>query len=181
MQLDNIRVSRKLWGMFLVLMVIMLVISGFQQYRANSSMAKATEEVISINGRIIQAVRWRGATETATVMLMGAAVTTDAVLAQQYDAKVKEVIAGISKIQEGIVAQTLDPQEKAVLDQALVERKATLVGVAKVWELKGAGDVVETQRYADEGFTLQIARYLKAQDAFVAMLEKQRDTVIADA
>jgi hypothetical protein len=40
---------------------------------------------------------------------------------------------------------------------------------------------VETQRYADEGFTLQIARYLKAQDAFVAMLEKQRDTVIADA
>ena len=181
MQLDNIRVSRKLWGMFLVLMLAMLVISGFQQYRANSSMAKATEEVISINGRIIQAVRWRGATETATVMLMGAAVTTDAVLAQQYDAKVKEVIAGISKIQEGIVAQTLDPQEKAVLDQALVERKATLAGVAKVWELKGAGDVVETQRYADEGFTLQIARYLKAQDAFVAMLEKQRDTVIADA
>jgi hypothetical protein len=40
MQLDTIRVSRKLWGMFLVLMVAMLVISGFQQYRANSSMAQ---------------------------------------------------------------------------------------------------------------------------------------------
>jgi hypothetical protein len=55
----------------------------------------------------LEAVRWRGATETAAVnMLMGAAVTTDAVLAQQFDAKVKEVIAGISKVQEGIVAQT---------------------------------------------------------------------------
>ena len=87
MQLDNIRVSRKLWGMFLGLMVIMLVISGFQQYRANSSMAQAIDEVIAIEGRITESVRWRGSTETAVNMLMGAAVTTDSVLAQQYDAR----------------------------------------------------------------------------------------------
>jgi len=57
MQIDNIRVSRKLWGMFLVLMLAMLLISGFQQYRANSSMALAIEEVIAIEGRITEAVR----------------------------------------------------------------------------------------------------------------------------
>ena len=38
MQIDNIRVSRKLWGAFILLMLAMLLISGFQQYRANSSM-----------------------------------------------------------------------------------------------------------------------------------------------
>ena len=70
MQFDNIRVSRKLWGMFLVLMVIMLVISGFQQYRATSSLAQAIEEVISIEGRVTEAVRWRGSTETAVNMEM---------------------------------------------------------------------------------------------------------------
>ena len=37
MQIDNISVSRKLWGAFIVLMLLMLAISGFQQYRANSS------------------------------------------------------------------------------------------------------------------------------------------------
>ena len=36
MQIDNIRVSRKLWGAFILLMLAMLLISGFQQYRANS-------------------------------------------------------------------------------------------------------------------------------------------------
>ena len=41
MQLDNVSVSRKLWGAFLVLMLAMLAISGFQQYRANTSMASA--------------------------------------------------------------------------------------------------------------------------------------------
>ena len=44
-------------------------------------------------------------------MLMGAAVTTDAVLAQQFDAKVKEIIASINMVQERIVAQTTEPQE----------------------------------------------------------------------
>jgi hypothetical protein len=162
MPLDNIRVSRKLWGMFLVLMVTMLVISGFQQYRANSSMAQAIEEVISIEGRVTEAVRWRGSTETAVNMLMGAAVTTDAVLAQQFDAKVKEIIASINKVQERIVAQTTEPQEKAVLDQVLAERKAVLAATAKTWELKGAGDAVETQRFADDELTPLVAKYLKA-------------------
>ena len=41
MQIDNISVSRKLWGAFIVLMLLMLAISGFQQYRANSSMTSA--------------------------------------------------------------------------------------------------------------------------------------------
>jgi len=181
MQLDNIRVSRKLWGMFLVLMLAMLVISGFQQYRANSSMAQAIEEVIAIEGRITESVRWRGSTETAVNMLMGAAVTTDSVLAQQFDAKVKEIIGAINKVQERIVAQTTDPQEKAVLDQVLVERKAVLAATAKTWELKGAGDPVETQRFADDQLTPLVAKYLKAQESFVGVLEKRREVVLAEA
>ncbi|MGL4435817.1 MAG: MCP four helix bundle domain-containing protein, partial [Giesbergeria sp.] len=181
MQLDNIRVSRKLWGMFLVLMLAMLVISGFQQYRANSSMAQAIEEVIAIEGRITESVRWRGSTETAVNMLMGAAVTTDSVLAQQFDAKVKEIIGAINKVQERIVAQTTDPQEKAVLDQVLAERKAVLAATAKTWELKGAGDPVETQRFADDQLTPLVAKYLKAQESFVGVLEKRREVVLAEA
>ena len=43
MQIDNIRVSRKLWGAFIVLMLAMLAISGFQQNRANTSMSAAMD------------------------------------------------------------------------------------------------------------------------------------------
>ncbi|MFN3377388.1 MAG: methyl-accepting chemotaxis protein, partial [Burkholderiaceae bacterium] len=81
MQLDNIRVAHRLWGMFLVLMLAMLAIAGFQQYRANITMEQAIDDVIVIEARISESVRWRGLTETAVNMLMGAAVTTDAVLA----------------------------------------------------------------------------------------------------
>ena len=59
MQIDNIRVSRKLWGAFILLMLAMLLISGFQQYRANSSMSAAMDQVVEIEERISAAIRWR--------------------------------------------------------------------------------------------------------------------------
>ncbi|WP_306554559.1 methyl-accepting chemotaxis protein [Acidovorax sp.] len=177
MQIDNIRVSRKLWGAFILLMLAMLLISGFQQYRANSSMSAAMDQVVEIEERISAAIRWRGATETAVNMVMGGAVTTDAVLAQQYDAKVKEIIGGINKIQEGIVAGATAPEEKAALDKVLAERKLVLAATAKTWELKGAGDGVATQQFADNELTPMVARYLKAQDDFVAVLQKRREEI----
>ena len=181
MQFDNIRVSRKLWGAFIVLMVAMLVISGFQQYRANSSMSAAMDEVVHIDDRVAAAVRWRGATETAVNMVMGGAVTTDAVLAQQYDARVKEIIGNINKIQEGIVASATSPTEKAALEKVLAERKLVLAATAKTWELKGAGDGVATQRFADDELTPLVARYLKAQDDFVSILQQRREEIRAEA
>jgi methyl-accepting chemotaxis protein len=181
MQLDNIRVSRKLWGAFIALMLAMMVISGFQQYRANTSMSGAMDQVVEIEQRISTAVRWRGSTETAVNMVMGAAVTTDAVLAEQHGAKVKEIIGAINKIQEGIMASATEPEEKAALDKVQAERKIVLDATAKTWELKAAGDAVATQRFADTELTPLVARYLKAQDDFVSVLQKRRDQIRAEA
>ncbi|MFI8615138.1 methyl-accepting chemotaxis protein [Acidovorax sp. NPDC077693] len=181
MQFDNIRVSRKLWGAFLGLMIGMLLLSGFAQNRANTSMSAAIDAVVEIEARISSAVRWRGSTETAVTMVMGGAVTTDAVLAEQYGAKVKEIIGSINKVQESIVATATAPEEKASLDKVLDARKAVLAATAKTWELKGAGDAVATQRFADDEFAPLVTKYLKAQDDFVATLEKRRDAIRADA
>jgi methyl-accepting chemotaxis protein len=162
-------------------MLAMMVISGFQQYRANTSMSGAMDQVVEIEQRISTAVRWRGSTETAVNMVMGAAVTTDAVLAEQYGAKVKEIIGAINKIQEGIMASATEPEEKAALDKVQAERKIVLDATAKTWELKAAGDAVATQRFADTELTPLVARYLKAQDDFVSVLQKRRDQIRAEA
>jgi len=181
MQLDNVSVSRKLWGAFLALMLAMLVISGVQQYRANTSMANAMDEVVHIDERIATAVRWRGATEIAVNMVMGAAVTSDSVLAEQYNAKVKAIIGDINKLQEKVVAEATAPDEKAAVDKVLVARKAVLAATAKTWDLKGAGDVAATQAFADDQFAPLIAGYLKDQDAFVETLHQHSDAVRAEA
>jgi len=63
----------------------------------------------------------------------------------------------------------------------LEARKAVLAATAKTWELKGAGDAVATQRYADEEFAPLVTKYLKAQESFVGVLEKRREVVLAEA
>ncbi|WP_273363739.1 methyl-accepting chemotaxis protein [Simplicispira suum] len=181
MHFDNIRVSRKLWGMFLVLMLVMLGISGLQQYRTNRAMAQAVDSVMDIEHRISQAVRWRGGTETSVTMVMGGAVTTDSVLAQQYDARLKEIAGGIESLKDSIAASAKDPEEKASLDKVLAARKAVADATAKTWELKGAGDGVATQNYADEQLTPLVGKLLKAQDEFVSVLEKHGEAVLAQA
>ena len=117
MQLDSIRVSREVRGAFTGRMVGMLIMSGWAQNRANNSMVSAMDAVVEIQGRIVSALRWRGATETAVTMIMGSAMTTDEALAQQYDARVKEIIGQINKVQETIVASATAPAEKAALDK----------------------------------------------------------------
>ncbi len=181
MHFDNIRVSRKLWGMFLVLMLAMLVISGLQQVRTNRAMAQAVDAVMDIEHRISQAVRWRGDTETSVTMVMGGAVTTDSVLAQQYDARLKQIAGGIESLKDSIVASVKDPEEKASLDSVLAARKAVVDATAKTWELKGAGDAVATQNFADEQLTPLVGKLLKAQDEFVGVLEKHGTAVLAQA
>ena len=181
MQFDNIRVSRKLWGTLLGLVVIMALMAGVLLNRFATSMEQTMADVLVIEERITSAVRWRGATETAVTMVMGGAVTTDSVLAQQYDARVKEIIGGINKIQAEIAKDTTNPEEKRALEHIAAERKKVLEATAKTWELKGAGDAVETQRFADETLTPLVAAYLKAQDDFVKTLEQRREQVRNEA
>ena len=181
MQIDNIRVSRKLWGAFVGLMIAMLLMSAWGQNRSNSAMARALEEVVEIEGRISTAIRWRGATETAVTMAMGSAVTTDAVLAEQYGARAKQISEEVTKLQKDVVAATIAEDEKPALAAVMAARQAVLDGTAKTWELKGAGDGVATQAYVDDQLAPAVTRYFKAQDDFVKVLEQHRDQVRKDA
>jgi len=181
MQLNDIRVSRKLWGAFLGLMIAMLLLAAWAENRSNGAMARAIEDVVEIEGRIATAVRWRGATETAVTMAMGSAVTTDAVLAEQYGARAKEISAEVTKLQEAVVKATTADEQKKALATVMAARQAVLDGTAKTWDLKAAGDGVATQDYVDTQLSPAVARYFKAQDAFVQVLEQHRDQVREDA
>ncbi len=181
MQLDNIRVSRKLWFAFLGLMIAMAVVSGVVQNRSNTAMSRAIDAVTDIDARLASVIRWRGATGTANLMVHGIAITTDEALEKQYGAQLKEAIAGISKIQDGISAGISDPADKAAMDKIQEIRKRVLAGVGKIRELRGAGDIAASQSFAKSEFSALINQYEGAQDEFIALLERRRDAVREDA
>ena len=181
MKLDNMGVTRKLWLVILGLLIAMLAISVWSQMRS----AKATDEAISaieaFEANITMATRWRGMTETATTMVVGSAVTTDAALAQNYDTKVKDLIAQISQLAAAIIKNSTQPEDKPALD-AITAARATVLGMLpKIKEIKASGDAAAVQAFVDKDFAAAIDRYYKSQDTFIRVQEQQRDAARAAA
>ena len=175
MKLNDMRVSLKLWLTILGLLVSMLVIAAWAQTNSARVMDTAITTLQSYESRISDALRWRGQTETATKMIVGATLTTDAALAQSYGAQTKEIIVRISKLQEKIVKEADSPQDKAALQAVAEARTKVLALTAKTNEIKAAGTPAETQAFVDREFLPAIQAYMEKLDQFVTVQEQQRD------
>ena len=181
MKLDNLRVSTKLWTAFLGLMIVALVAAATVQTRSSAAMNASLESVIEIQSRVSTAIRWRGMTETAIAMVIDGALTTDETLSQRYGAKIKEIILVINGLQTELQNSAITPAQKDAVQKVLDQRKITLAAVAKVGELKTKGDAVAVKAFVSDDINPIVARYLQAQDAYVAELDKERKVIRRDA
>ena len=181
MKLNDMRVSFKLWLTILGLLVSMLVIAAWAQTNSARVMDNAITTLAIYEARISDALRWRGQTETATKMIVGATITTDAALAQSYGAQTKEIIASISKLQEKIVKEATSPQDKAALQAVADARTQVLALTAKTSEVKASSTPEQTQAFVEREFLPSINAYLQKLDQFVTAQEQQRDQVRAEA
>ncbi len=177
MKLDNLRVSTKLWGAFLGLMLMALVGAAVVQIRSLAALNESLESVIDIQSRISTAIRWRGVTETAVTMVIGAGVTTDSALAQMYTNKVRDSVATVNSLQAEVQKGAVTPSEKGAVQRILDERKVALASIPKVAAIKASGDSAAVQAFVSNELNPAVDRYLKAQDAYVAGLDKERENI----
>jgi methyl-accepting chemotaxis protein len=181
MKFSNLRVSYKLWSVILGLLVAMLAVSIWSQLSANRAVDAAMASVNSFEQKITTAVRWRGATETATTMVLGGAVTTDPVLAKSYDGQVKDIIGRINVIQGEVTKAATSSEDKQALENIASARSIVLGLTAKTKDVKAAGDAATMQAFVDDTYKPAIGKYLTALDTFVTVQERQRDAAKAEA
>ena len=173
MKWNDIGVARRLWLVVLGLLVAMLAIAAWAQLNSAQVMDRGLRMVLAYEGRISDAIRWRGLTETATSLVEGSAVTSDAALAKIYDGRVKGLISQITVVQERITKAENTEESKAALQVIADQRTKVLAMTARVTELKNAGSDVQT--YVDREYRPAIDAYLKALEGFVTVQEQLRD------
>ncbi|HVR49008.1 MAG TPA: methyl-accepting chemotaxis protein [Pseudorhodoferax sp.] len=173
MKWNDIGVARRLWLVVLGLLVAMLAIAAWAQLNSAQVMDRGLRMVLAYEGRISDAIRWRGLTETATSLVEGSAVTSDATLAKIYDSRVKGLIAQITVVQERITKAENTEESKVALQAIADQRTKVLAMTARVTELKNAGSDVQT--YVDREYRPAIDAYLKALEGFVTVQEQLRD------
>ncbi len=181
MKFSDLRVSTKLWSVILGLLVATLAVSIWSQVSASRAVDTAMASVNAYEQKITTAVRWRGATETTTVMVLGSAVTTDPILAKSYDGQIKDSIARISGIQGEIVKSATSSEDKMALENIAAARSVVLGLTAKTKDVKATGDAAAMQTFVEDSFKPAIGKYLAALDGFVTAQERQRDAAKAEA
>ncbi|BEU98772.1 HAMP domain-containing protein (plasmid) [Acidovorax sp. DW039] len=173
--------SRKLWIALMGLMLAMALLAAVTHRYTNNLMADAIQKINETDKRLTSVVKWRGATGFANLLVEGIAVTTDESLEKQYNARLKDAIIGIGKIQEEILAEITDPSDKVSMDGIQEIRKKVLAGVAKIRAFRLAGDINGSQNYVKDEFAPLIRIYEGAQDEFISILERRRSAVQEEA
>jgi methyl-accepting chemotaxis protein len=179
MKWNDIGVGRRLWLVVLGLLVAMLAIAAWAQINSANVMDSALRSVMAYEGRISDAIRWRGMTETATTMVEGNALTADPAIAKLYDGRVKALIAQISTVQERITKASTTEESKAALQAIADQRTRVLALTARVAEVRNSG--ADVQAFVERDFRPAIDLYLKALENFVTVQEGLRDQARAAA
>ncbi|XAH24883.1 methyl-accepting chemotaxis protein [Xylophilus sp. GW821-FHT01B05] len=180
MKFNDIRVSHKLWGGILGLLVIMLAISLWSQQRASALADEALTRIRAYDDRITTAVQWRGAIETVGDRVMASNASADSGLVALFDTRVKAGVAGISALQDKVVAQATSPAEKAALQRIAAERAAVLELNKKARELQlASASAAVSPEFVQATYLPAIGRYVAAMDDFVKLQEQARDAAVA--
>ena len=178
MKFNNLRVSHRLWASLLGLLLAMLVVALWTQNRTGRITEEAMTSISAYEDKITTAVRWRGAVESTTNMIVGGAITTDPVLTALYDSKIQIMVAQISEIQAKVAKNAATDADKKMMDEIGVVRLVARGLIGKIKDSKKAGDPVATQAMVDKELMPTIASYYEGIDKMIKLQEKQRDDAL---
>ena len=181
MQINNISVKTRLWVTFTALIVLMMLLSGWAQYRSNTSLSKALEEVVSTDTKVVAATRWNDGTSAALAITVAAVLSNDEQSSQRLTNDGKILVERNTKMLKTMADLITRADEKAALDNLSNERKPVLAALGKANELKKAGDTAGARDAAEKDLVPLTTVYLQHQREFVQMLEKNRDASVQEA
>ena len=175
MQLKNLSVAKKIWGLLLGVMVLTLV-AGFSMTTYISRLeAVERVEVQTYDYRIRQAVQWRGVTDFAVSHVVMGAMSNEESLNTYAQGKTQEGIAAASALQQALERDLTSPQGRQQLEKIAQARAKVLEVTAALSKLRAAGDLAQARSLLDAQLLPAVSVYNQAQTDLVSLQERMRD------
>ena len=175
MKFNDIRVSYKLWGTILGLLLILLAVAAFSQYRAGAVMDTAMADVQRYENQITDAVRWQGMTETNTERSLAGIATGDATIEKFFTDRQNAGSAAISEVQTRVRELAVTEVDKAALAKVGEARSHLLDTLKRLPEVKASSDPDARRNFAMKEFLPTAVAYIDALKGFVKVQEEQRE------
>ena len=181
MRFNDVRVSNKLWGTILGLLLILLAVAAFTQYRAQEAMSKALDDVQRFEGQITAAVEWRGMTSTNNERALAMLMISDPAVLKFFQERMAATSKAITGLQAGIEANLSTDEGRQALARAREQRAAMMAVRAKSADIKASGDQAALSQYALKELDPASKSYVDALEAFVKVAERMRDAAKDEA
>jgi methyl-accepting chemotaxis protein len=181
MNLNDMKVSSKLWCTILGLLVLMLCAAAFTQYRSGEAMEKALADVQHYEGNIADALRWKGLTETNTERSLAGMATNDKAVEDFFAERQKRGSALINEVQTRVRAVAVSDLDKDRLAKVGEARSVLLDTLQKFPAIQATGDGDARREFALKVFLPTSTLYIEALEGFVKAQEEQRDTAKVEA
>jgi methyl-accepting chemotaxis protein len=182
MNLDNLGISRKLWGAILALLTIMLAIGSFATWRAYSIEAEAASSLAKIQSTIARAYQWKGMTETAITRKMAVAVSSDPSVGKLFTKESMDNDAKkIAELRTSISKEAQTAEEQALMKVVGTRAVALVAAGDKASALRDSGNIAAASALVHSEYAPAANDYFAAIDAVVQLQVGAAESVQAQA
>ena len=174
-------VATRMWTVILGIVLVLAAVAFTLQNRTASAFKQALDDVEAMDRDIATVLQWRGNTEVAVTLLIASIATTDQVLADNYGKRFKTRLQRSADFQVEAEKHATTPERQAALGKISAERQRMLELTAQSQKLAQQGALEASRALVTKEIDPQAARYVEAQDAYVAQLQREMQVLSAQA
>ncbi|MBT9502943.1 MAG: HAMP domain-containing protein [Burkholderiaceae bacterium] len=181
MNLNNLPISRKLWGAILFLLVAMLLVAGLTMRRAQVVQQEAFDQSTLAHQLVEKATQWKGMTETAVARSLASAISADPSVGAFFKENLANDAPRVAKLREEISKEATSDDDKALLKDIVALGGKLLAASKKTRELGGSGDVSGVEETVKNEYVPSVNAYLAAIDKFVKLQQLKGENAQKEA
>ncbi|EED66383.1 methyl-accepting chemotaxis protein [Comamonas testosteroni] len=171
---QNLSVARKMWALFLGLLLCnVLVAGGLFGYLQNVEQ-RVSAAVQATDKRINLALRWQALTLQSVEAALASVLSSEEHLIAQLSQKARGLMQQAAGLQQQVRADAQNEVDRGGLTKVEQERKAVLDIYEEAYQARDLGKAWEAQKLVDEQLIPASRRYVQAQDAFIEAQQQQR-------
>ncbi len=177
MKLEDVSLSKKLWGSIGALLIAMAVVGLWMQRSVDRAHVQAQQRTARAEELITLTTQWIAMSQTNTDRTLGSMMSGEPQVAQFFGDRLKAGIGASSATQKRIQALATTDADKQAFEAIAAARTVVLGFVKQGQEMKKAGDQAAVMAFLDKEFLPAVARYEATQVALVELQVKQRDDI----
>ncbi|WP_180132608.1 methyl-accepting chemotaxis protein, partial [Rhodoferax sp. BLA1] len=180
MNLQNLRLTSKLWLSVLLIVLALVAVVGYTGYRTAEDRAQSEQALGQLNKRVKAALQWASLSQVNAARTQALMLSADPALEAGLKPAMTDTSAQISKIQKAIESEELTPADISLLKTIADNRKKVLSTRADALKQRTEGNLEEATKLTKDVFQPAMDTYQQSQRDFVALQEQAFEATQAD-